>query len=190
MRTVFCGAIVIAFSLGAMASDDVPANHFLKGLRNILGIETEQDQAARVTLENQASRKEQEALEILKAQQREKDQIENERLHAQNAKREKDYLASLEIHEGETAEVERVSRCNMVGYTYMMASFYRDTKRTPQQALVGLAGHNRLNLPTKKYIINTVYFEPAFAFSNGGALQYQMINLCLNGPPPRMVPLE
>ena len=75
--------------------------------------------------------------------------------------------------------------CIIRSHVYMNAAERRDIGQSPQEAWQQLFASDDAWFPVqkedRKYIINQVYFDPAFKQAHGQALQYQMMQLCLRG---------
>lgn len=85
--------------------------------------------------------------------------------------------------------------CFQKGEAYRLAAVYRDSSKSPEEALEGMQGlANAAGLQQSfiKKAINNVYFDGRFAAARGGIFRQQMTDLCLQeaGLKPRYQPLK
>ncbi|CAG4889483.1 hypothetical protein [Paraburkholderia gardini] len=87
---------------------------------------------------------------------------------------------------------DQMTTCSLKAELYASAAKMRDENQTPQDAAKFLGAYKGkyISADDFKNVINTVYFDDRFANAGGFALQKQMLDYCLNGPPPALQPLE
>jgi len=90
---------------------------------------------------------------------------------------------------------EKFTRCLHYGGLFSSASSFRNYGLPPAEALRSIrqsAANERreISVEVVKQAINTVYFDPDFAYAGGEALGSQMRNLCLRDGKPQFQPLK